>query len=112
MKKVFIFIAFAFVALVAGITITEVSARDAKNVSQQDIKNAKQAAQDLLSEAPSNGSFLVKLVVREKRQDEFYLDAYSLFGIKFAVIEVGLDPWTRQSEYSKLHPLNSNPHQP
>lgn len=94
----------AFVTLIAGIAVTEVSAYDAKNISQKDIESAKLAAQDLLSEAPSNSPFLVKPVVREKRQEEFYLDAYSLFGIKFATLKVGLEPVTRQWNYIELNP--------
>lgn len=96
--------AFAFVTLIIGIAITEMSVHDAKNISQKDAENAKQAAQDLLGEAPSIGSFRVKFVVREKRQDKFYLDSHSVFGIKFATLKVGLEPVTRQWNYIELNP--------
>lgn len=91
MNKKIRFITFILVPLLAGIAIPKLIYQDTKNVSQSEIKIAKEDAYDIL-EYPLDGLQVMKLVVREKTQNKIYVDAYGFFGLKYAVVEVDVTP--------------------
>lgn len=95
MKKRVVFISFLLITVLLGVTIPKLIYHDAKNVSPQTIKIAKDAAREVL-EHPSDFFQIMNLVVREENQGKVYLNAYTFFGLKYAVVEVVFDTQTRQ----------------
>lgn len=95
MNKSIVFKVFVLITLLTGIAIPKLIYQDAENVPQKDIKVAKQEAHEVL-EHPLDFLQIVNIVVREKTSSKIYLDAYTFFGLKYAVIEVVIDPKTGQ----------------
>lgn len=91
MNKKSRFITFILIPLFIGIAIPKLIYQDAKNVSQSELKIAKEDARDIL-EYPLDGLLVMKLVVHEKTQNKIYVDAYSFFGLRYTVVEVDVTP--------------------
>lgn len=94
MKKT-IFVTIILIPLVLGVAIPKAIYHDAKNISQKDLETAKGEAYEVL-EHPFDFLQIMKLVVREKNHERVYVDAYTFFGLKYAVVEVVIDPQTGQ----------------
>lgn len=80
---------------IAGIAIPNAIFQDAHNVSLKEIKIAKKESTEVL-EHPLDFLQIIKLVFREKKQEKIYLDAYTFFGLRYAVVEVVINPQTGQ----------------
>lgn len=98
MNKNLGFITFIVITILVGIAIPKVIYQDAKNVSHSEIKIAKEDAYDVL-EHPLDFLQIMKLVVREKNQEKIYLDAYTFFGLRYAVVEIDIDPEAGRTIY-------------
>lgn len=95
MNKIIIFSNFILIGFLLAISIPKIIYHDAKNVSPQDIELIKDEAREVL-EHPLDFLQIMKLVVREKTSEKIYIDAYTFFGLKYAVVEIILDPQTGQ----------------
>lgn len=91
MNQKFKFITFILIPLLVGIAIPKLIYQDAKNVSPEEIKIAKEDARDIL-EFPLDGLLVMKLVVHKKTQNKICVNAYSFFGLKYTVVEVDVTP--------------------
>lgn len=87
MYKSTIFKVVVLMTFLIGVAIPKVIYQDAKNISQKDIRIAKEEAREVL-EYPLDFLQIMNIVVREKTSEKIYLDAYTFFGLKYAVIEV------------------------
>ena len=103
MKKSVGLTTFILITLLVGIAIHKLIYPDAKNVSQSEIKIAKEDARDIL-EFPLDGLLVMKLVVHEKTQNKIYVNAYSFFGLKYTIVEVDVTPGLGRS-ITRLSPF-------
>jgi len=97
MKKTVIFRSFISIAFLFAIAIPKIIYHDAKNVSHKDIELIKDEAHEVL-EHPLDFLQIINLVVREKTPEKIYIDAYTFFGLKYAVVEIVIEPQTGQWE--------------
>lgn len=97
MNKIGVLISSIFMTLGIGIAIPNLIYYDKTNVPQKNIETAKKSTSDIL-EHPLDFLLITKLIVREKKQEKVLVDAYTFFGLRYAVVEVVLDPLRGQAD--------------
>ncbi len=76
-----------------GVLVPHLLYKDASNVSTQEAEELKQ---QVTIEDPRDVMQITKLVVREKKDDVAVVDMYTFFGLKYGLVEIELNPRTKQ----------------
>ncbi len=75
-----------FVFVVGGVFIPKIVIRDAPDLSREEIECAKNEARSIMN--PLEGIVVLELAVSGKEGKNLYIDAYTLWGLKYARVRV------------------------
>jgi hypothetical protein len=94
MERVLRFTLLVFVILLAGVAFPKVFFDDAKNIPEGTIVRAKDSACQYIFDSPIEPWLIMKLVVRDRKQETVFVDAYTLFRLKYATVANVYNPQT------------------